>query len=95
MKFYLSTIGISMALISFANIIGGLATWYYAIIAVIWCVALQFALDGTVAIAINKMPDAWFGIDNPLYHVSEIEKSLYKRLRVRLWKDKVWELGWL
>ena len=41
------------------------------------------------------MPDRWFGAENPLYHVSETEKRLYKKLRVRLWKDKVWELGGL
>ena len=39
------------------------------------------------------MPDEWFGVDNPLYNVSNFEKELYKKLRVRLWKDKVWELG--
>ena len=51
--------------------------------------------DGTIAIVINKMPDRWFGVENPLYHVSEREEKLYKKLKVRLWKDKVWELGGL
>ena len=93
MKLYLSTIGIAMAAISAVNIAFGVASWYYVIIAVIWCTALQFALDGTIAIIIKKMPDRWFGVDNRHYNVSEFEKSLYKKLRVRLWKDKVWELG--
>lgn len=93
MKLYLSTIGIAMALISAFNIILGTASWYFVIIAVIWCTALQFALDGGIAIVINKMPDRWFGVDNRLYHVSKRERELYKKLKVRLWKDKVWELG--
>jgi len=82
-----------MAIISVFNIAFGLAAWYYVIIAVVWCTALQFGLDGFIAIIINKMPDRWFGVDNSLYKVSEKEKELYKKLRVRLWKDKVWELG--
>ena len=95
MKLYLSVIGISMLIISAINIALGTASWYYVLIAVIWCTALQFSLDGLIAIMINKMPDGWFGVDNPFYRVSQWERELYKRLKVRLWKDKVWELGGL
>ena len=95
MKLYLSTIGIAMLLISVFNILCGTAAVYDIIGAVVWCTALQFALDGLIAILINRMPDRWFGIDNPLYHVSEAEKKLYNKLKVRRWKDKVWELGGL
>ena len=95
MKLYLGVIGIAMLVISIINILLGTATWYYIIIAVIWCTALQFALDGLIAIAINKMPDRWFGVNNRLYHATQKEKNLYKKLKVRLWKDKIWELGGL
>ena len=95
MKLYLGVIGTAMLAISIINILLGTATWYYIIIAVIWCTALQFALDGLIAIAINKMPDRWFGVNNRLYHVTQKEKNLYKKLKVRLWKDKIWELGGL
>ena len=95
MKLYLSVIGIAMAAVSLINIAFGTAAPHYVIIAVVWCTALQFALDGIIAILINKMPNKLFGADNPLYKVSEAEKKLYKRLKVRLWKDKVWELGGL
>ena len=93
MKLYLLTIGIAMALISVCNIIAGTESWYFVTVAVIWCTALQFALDGAIAIVINKMPDHWFGVNNRLYRVSQKERELYKKLKVRLWKDKVWELG--
>ncbi len=95
MKLYLSTIGIAIVIISAVNIILGVAPWYYVITACIFCTALEFAIDGLIAIIINKMPDRWFGVDNPLYNVSQKERQLYKRLKVRLWKDKVWELGGL
>jgi hypothetical protein len=95
MKLYLSVIGVAMAIIAAVNIALGLAAWYYIVLAVIWCTALQFALDGAIAIIINKMPDSLFGVDNRLYRVSKGEKTLYKKLKVRLWKDKVWELGGL
>ena len=93
MKMYLSIIGTAMLIIATVNIALGLASWYYAIIAVIWCVALQFALDGLIAIAINKMPNKWFAPNNPLYSVSDTERRIYLMLGVRAWKDRVWELG--
>jgi hypothetical protein len=95
MKLYLSIISIAMVIISVANILFGTASWYHIIIAVIVCTALQFALDGALAILINKMPDRWFGVDHPLYKVSDKEKRFYQKIKVRSWKDKVWELGGL
>lgn len=95
MKLYLSVIGIAMTIISIVNILFETNSWYYIITAVVWCTALQFAFDGLIAIIINKMPDHWFGVENRLYNVSQSERELYKRLKVRLWKDKVWELGGL
>lgn len=95
MKLYLTVIGIAMTVIAAVNITFGTASWYYVVIATVWCTALQFAFDGSLAILINKMPDRWFGVDNPHYRVSEGERKLYKKLKVRLWKDKVWELGGL
>ena len=95
MKFYLTVIGVAMLIISAVNIVFDTAAWYNIIILVVVCTALQFALDGTIAIIINKMPDKLFGAENPLYNVSEFEKTLYKKIKVRSWKDKVWELGGL
>lgn len=93
MKLYLTVIGIAMLIISAFNIAFRTAAWYYIVIAVILCTALQFALDGLIAIIINKLPDRLFGADDPRYRVSEREKALHKKLKVRLWKDRVWDLG--
>ena len=95
MKLYLSVIGTSMAIVAAINLIFETAPWYYVISAVIWCTALQFALDGLIAILIRVTPDRYFDVDNPYFAVSEKSQALYKRLQVRRWKDKVWELGGL
>lgn len=95
MKLYLWTIGVAMLLVSAVNIACGTAAWYYVVIAVVWCTAWQFALDGALAIAVHWMPNRWFGVNHPFYRVSDRERQLYKRLQVRRWKDKVWELGGL
>jgi len=95
MKLYLTVIIIAMLIIAVFNIALNTASWYTVIILVIVCTVLQFALYGLIAIIINKLPDKLFGVDNSLYDVSEYEKNLYKKLKVRKWKDKVWELGGL
>ena len=95
MKLYLSVIGAAMAVVYAVNVALGTAPWYYIFLATVWCTALQFALDGIVAIATNRLPDSLFGVDNPRFDVSEKEIKLYKKLKIRLWMDKVWELGGL
>ena len=96
MKLYLSVIGGGMLIISAVNIAFGTAVWYYVIAAVVWCTVLCIIFDGAMAILANKiLPERWFRIDSPRFEVSEREKELYKKLRVRLWKDKVLELGGL
>jgi len=95
MKLYFTVIGVAMALVAALNALTGLASPLYAIIATVWCTALQFALDALIALIIHALPNSRFSADDPRFAVSEREKALYKRLRVRAWKDKVWELGGL
>ena len=54
MKLYLTIIFIAMGIISVINIAAEAAAWYYVIIAVVWCTALQFVLDGLIAIIMNQ-----------------------------------------
>ncbi|MBR2343786.1 MAG: hypothetical protein IKA64_05995 [Clostridia bacterium] len=93
MKLYLTVIGIAASIIAAVNIALGTGAWYYIIAVTVWCVALQFAIDGSIAIIIKLTPDRWYKIDSPAYRVSKREVDLYLRLGVRRWKDKVWELG--
>lgn len=95
MKLYLSVIGAAMLLITAVNWILDTAPWYDIVMLVVVCTALQFVLDGLIAFIINKMPDTFFGVDHPWYQVSEAEKSFYQKIKVRSWKNRVWELGGL
>ena len=53
MKLYFSVIGAAVLIVSALNIVFGAAVWYYVIVATVWATALQFALVGIIAIAIN------------------------------------------
>ena len=96
MAFYLTVMSVGTALIALVNILFGIApSWYYALIASVFSTLLAFALDGMLALLVHYFPDRWFGVDNPRYFVSERACARYKRLGVKKWKDKVWELGGL
>lgn len=95
MKLYLSVIASAMLIISVINIVFDTASPFNIIILVVVCTALQFILDGLVAIIINKMPDTLFSVNNRLYNISDAEKNFHKKIKVRNWKDAVWELGGL
>ena len=95
MKLYLTVISIAMAIITMVNMVLRTTSPVKIVAAVVLCTALQFAIDGLIAIIINKMPDKLFHINNPHFNVSKWEEKVYKKLKVRRWKDKVWELGGL
>ncbi|MBE6636823.1 MAG: hypothetical protein E7618_03340 [Ruminococcaceae bacterium] len=95
MKLYLATIGIAAAIIAAVNLALETASWYYILIATVWCVLLDFSLDGLMAIVIRLTPNRWYPIDSPYFAVSDREACWHKKLKVRLWKDYVWELGGL
>ncbi len=84
-----------MLAVSALNVAFGTASLCNAVTAVILCTASQFALDGLIAVIINKLPNRFFGINSPLSCVSQAEIAFYKKIKVRVWKDKVWELGGL
>lgn len=95
MKLYLTIIGGAMVIIAAGNIAVHTASWYCVIPLVVMCTAMQFAFDGLIALTVNKLPDRLFGVHNRLYTVSDGERKLYRKLKVRSWKDKIWELGGL
>lgn len=95
MKLYLTTISVAMTVIAAINVFFETASVPYIIFAVIGCTVLQIALDGAMAILIRLTPDHWYGADDPRFDISNKEKKLYNKLKVRLWKDRVLELGGL
>lgn len=99
MVLYLSIIFVANVVISGLNIIFGTATfgysWWAVILMTLASTVFQFAIDGLFAIIVNKMPNKWFAVDNKHYQVSKRCQKFYEKLKIRKWKDKVWELGGL
>ena len=95
MKLYFSIIAAAMVLVSAVNLALDTAAWRYILSTVVICTALQFVLDGLVALVISTVPDRFFALERRFFRVTEKQRKLYKKLRVHSWKDKVWELGGL
>ena len=97
MVLYLSTIFVAMALISMFNIVlgsydfGNYQLW--VILAVTLSVVAEIALQGLIAFIVNHLPKKWFAHDKKCFQVSKRERGFYEKLKIRSWKDKVWELG--
>lgn len=53
----------------------------------------EFCQDGIVAFLIHLLPSSMFDIDKKIYNVSSGERKFYEKIKIRKWKDKVWELG--
>ena len=99
MILYMSIIGISVVILSIVNIVLGSNIWglneWWVIAILVGCVVVEFAIDGLMAYLIHELPDKWFEPDKKLYKVSKKERKFYNFLRIKKWKDKVWELGGL
>ena len=93
MKLYLLIVTVAMAVIAGINIACGVASPLYVTIAVIFCVVLQVALDALAALSVCFTPDRLYPVDSPRFRVSEREKRLYIKLGVRVWKEKIPDLG--
>ena len=93
MKLYLFIIGVAMAVIAGINMACGVATPLYAVVAVVFCVVLQIALDSVAALAVRLTPDRLYPAESPHYRVRSWEKKLYLKLGVRVWKDHIPDLG--
>ena len=94
-----SMIGISVVILSALNIgLGftryGLNPWW-SIAILVGCVVVEFALDGLFAYIIHQLPDKWFKPNKKIYKVGKKERKFYDSLKIKKWKDKVWELGGL
>ena len=99
MVLYLSIIGIAWVIISVFNIILGAhafnnySTW--VIVAGLLCIVYEFVVDGLFAGVVHFLPQKWFTGDKKFYKVSRKERKFYETIKIKSWKDKVWELGGL
>ncbi len=95
MVLYLSVIFAVVAITSLVNILVGTASWYVVIFVTVGATAFQFAIDGLFAFIVNKLPSKWFDKSKKCFFVSKKSQNFYEKLKIRKWKDKVWELGGL
>ena len=97
MFLYLSIIGVASVLLMVLNISFGTSVFGYSptwvILAVIIAVAFEFVIDLIFAGCVKIMPSKWFEMDKKCFEVSRKERNFYEKIKIKSWKDKVWELG--
>ena len=71
----------------------GVAPWFF-IVAVIVSTIYQVLIDGVFAFFCNQIPEKWLK-GRRIFNVSKREQKFYEYLGIRLWKDKLLELGWM
>ena len=97
MFLYLSIIAVASVLIMILNISFGTGVFGYSptwvILAVVIAVAFEFIIDLIFAGIVKIMPNSWFGMNKKIFQVSKAERKFYDKIKIKSWKDKVWELG--
>ncbi len=72
---------------------GAWAAWLSVTGRVVTATVAVIAVDGIVALIIRRLPEKWFRPGAGLYHVPAKERTLYRHLGIKHWKDRVPELG--
>ena len=97
MILYLLVIGLSAALITLSNCLlhTPAAVWGPLVTAllVIGEVVAVIAIDGLGAFVIRRLPEKYFTAKSKRFTVTRAECRLWRMLGVRLWCDKIPELG--
>ncbi len=97
MVLYLTIIGISVVVLSVVGIllapITGMAIWQVILTTVILTLSV-IVLDALLAVIGRRVfPKKWFENDSRFFVPDKKEINLLNKLKIRSWKDKVWELG--
>lgn len=95
MILYISIILFVATIIAVLNILLTSYVWWVIVLLVISATLLQFVFDGMFALIVDRLPDRWFAINKKCFQVSKREQRVYEKLKIRKWKDRVWELGGL
>lgn len=97
MVMYFSIIGVSGFVIALLNILLGTYSFdnsaIWVSLAVVIGIVFEFAIDGLFAGIIHSFPNKWFEKDKKCFQVSKNERKFYEKLKIKSWKDKVFELG--
>ena len=96
LRYYLSAIGIATAIVAALNAIFasslGFSPWLLILLTVAF-VLFAFLVDGVIACLARVLPKKLFEPDRKRFAVSDREKRLYDRLKIKSWKDKIPETG--
>ncbi len=90
--FYIRVIVVAVFIIAALNLTLFSSFWYALFCAVFATVAV-IAIDGVTAFLIRRLPERYFAPDSDLFRVGEKERRLYRKWKIKAWKDKVPELG--
>lgn len=97
MILYLTVVFVATALIALLNIflnpMVSLYSWWWIALATVISVIIEIALDGIFAGLVHAIPDKYFDINKKVFNVRKSERKFYEKIKIRSWKDKVWELG--
>ncbi len=97
MLLYLIIILISVVIISAANLIGQAVTFSLALDLLVrtglGAVAI-IGLDGLFAFLIRRLtPEKWYQPEHKIFEVSKKEQKFYRSIGVKIWGNKIPELG--
>lgn len=97
MVLYLSIIFIATTLIAVLNIFCNPMvinySWWWVVLATVLSVIIEIAIDGIFAGLVHAIPDKYFDPNKKVFEVSKKERKFYEKLKIKSWKDKVWDLG--
>lgn len=97
MVLYLSILFLSVTAIILLNIFCFIPTEtnyvLWVIIATIFSTVIEIAISGTFSFITERLPDKMFYPDKKIMQVTKKEQKFYDKLKIKKWKDKVWELG--
>ena len=96
--FYLIIIFVAVIVVGGANLLFSLPVTLQDVLSVYFAVILgsiaAFLLDAVSAFAIRRLtPKKWYLPSRRLFKVSKKERNFYRALKIKLWKDKIPELG--
>ena len=96
LRYYLSAIGIATAIVAALNAIFASSLGFSPLLLILLTVAFvlfAFLVDGVIACLARVLPKKLFEPDRKRFAVSDREKRLYDRLKIKSWKDKIPETG--
>ena len=69
------------------------SSFWHALFCTAFATVAVIVIDGVTAFLIRRLPERYFAPDSDFFHVGEKERRLYRKWKIKVWKDKVPELG--